>query len=275
MEDFTFRSKSIDVEKIMDEIRSRIREKRGVDYTEAQIRELAHVKLDKFLDSEQVRSGLQEHYQREHSAGRMFQPPPGNFAFEDDTIYASSQGLRGRLISMSRRLLNPVLRMMFNPRPIVDVLQKQSEINAHSARRFARHAELDAIKYEVLNNLVVGITRLGIDTKNQGMRLESLTSRLDFDEQRARALEKVVQYRPGATTPAQDATGEEAATSEDTASGQGGGGDAARRRRRRRRRTRPSSAPGDSGPIESGRDTEGSQKPTSSSGAADDDDETG
>ena len=50
MEDFTFRSDSIDVEKIMDEIRSRIREKRGVDYTEAQIRELAQVKLDKFLD---------------------------------------------------------------------------------------------------------------------------------------------------------------------------------------------------------------------------------
>ena len=269
MEDFTFRSKSIDVEKIMDEIRSRILEKRGVDYTEAQIRELAQAKLEKFLDPEQVRSGLQEHYQREHSTGRMFQPPPGNFAFEDETIYASSPGLRGRLISMSRRLLNPVLRMMFNPRPIVDVLQKQSEINAHSARRFARHAELDAIKYEVLNNMVVAITRLAIDTKNQGMRLESLASRLDLDEQRARALEKVVQYRPGATTPAEDVTGE------DTASEQGGGGDAARRRRRRRRRTRPSTASGDSGAIESGRDTEGSQKPPSSSGAAADDDETG
>ena len=50
MEDFTFRSESIDVEKIMDEIRLRIREKRGVDYTEAQIRELAQAKLERFLE---------------------------------------------------------------------------------------------------------------------------------------------------------------------------------------------------------------------------------
>ena len=268
MEDFTFRSNSIDVEKIMDEIRSRIREKRGVDYTEAQIRELAQAKLERFMDPDQVRSGLHEHSQQERSAGHMFQPPPGNFAFEDETIYASSPGLRGRLIGMSRRLLNPVLRMMFNPRPIVDVLQKQSEINTHSARQFARYAELDALKYEVLNNLVVAVTRLAIDSKNQRMRLDGLASRLDYAEQRARALEKVVQYRPGATTPAEDATGD------DAGSGQGGGGDAARRRRRRGRRTRPSATPGDTGTIEPGRGTDGSQTPPSS-GVADDDDETG
>jgi hypothetical protein len=269
MEDFTFRSESIDVEKIMDEIRLRIREKRGVDYTEAQIRELAQAKLERFLDPEPVRSGLQEHYQQERSAGHMFQPPPGNIAIEHETIYATGPGLRGRLISMSRRLLNPVMRMMFNPRPIVDVFHQQREINAYNARHFAKHSELDALKYEVLNNLVVAVTRLAIDSTNQKMRLDALASRLDHAEQRARALEKVVQYRPGATTPAEDATGD------DSGSGQGGGGDAARRRRRRGRRTRPSAAPGDIGTIEPGRDTEGSQKPPSSSGVVDDDDETG
>jgi hypothetical protein len=36
------------------------------------------------------------------------------------------------------------------------------------------------------------------------MRLESLSSRMDFDERRARALETVVQYRPG-TGPAREA----------------------------------------------------------------------
>ena len=230
MEDFTFRSESINVEKIMDEIRSRIREKRGVDYTEAQIRELAQVKLDKFLDPERVRSGLLKHYLQERSAGRGFQPPPANFAFEDKMIYASSPGLRGRLISLSRRLLHPVLKMLFNPKPIVDVLQMQSEMNAYNARFFAARQELDALNYEMLNNLVVGITRLAIDTKNQRMRIESLASRLDFDERRARALEGVVQYRPGATAPAEEAT------AEDTSGKQGGGGGARRRRRRRSRR---------------------------------------
>ena len=50
MTDFTVRSDNVDVEQIMRQIRSRIREKRGVDYTEEEIRELANVKLEKFLD---------------------------------------------------------------------------------------------------------------------------------------------------------------------------------------------------------------------------------
>ena len=50
MTDFNIRSDSVDVEQIMRQIRSRIREKRGVDYTEDEIHELANVKLEKFLD---------------------------------------------------------------------------------------------------------------------------------------------------------------------------------------------------------------------------------
>ena len=50
MADFNVRSDSVNVEQIMEQIRARIRDKRGVDYTEEQIRELAAVKLQKFLD---------------------------------------------------------------------------------------------------------------------------------------------------------------------------------------------------------------------------------
>ena len=39
MPDFNIRSDSVNVEQIMDQIRARIREKRGVDYTEQQIQE--------------------------------------------------------------------------------------------------------------------------------------------------------------------------------------------------------------------------------------------
>ena len=55
MSDFNVRSDSVNVEQIMEQIRARIREKRGVDYTEQQIRELAAVKLEKFLDPRGVR----------------------------------------------------------------------------------------------------------------------------------------------------------------------------------------------------------------------------
>ena len=50
MSDFTVRSDNVDVEQIMRQIRGRIRDKRGVDYTVEEIRELASVKLEKFLD---------------------------------------------------------------------------------------------------------------------------------------------------------------------------------------------------------------------------------
>ena len=60
MTDFNVRSDSVDVEQIMRQIRERIRQKRGVDYTEEQIRELAAVKLEKFLDPRSVRSDLIE-----------------------------------------------------------------------------------------------------------------------------------------------------------------------------------------------------------------------
>ena len=58
-----------------------------------------------------------------------------------------------------------------------------------------------------------------------------MSSRLDFDERRARALEGVVMYRPGAAAPLQPPAGGETKPSAEV-------GDAQERRRRRRRRGR-------------------------------------
>ena len=89
MSDFSVRSDSVDVEQIMRQIRSRIREKRGVDYTEDEIRELANVKLEKFLDPGGVRSDLLEQYRK----GRDSSSTPRNYAFEDTTLYESEPRL--------------------------------------------------------------------------------------------------------------------------------------------------------------------------------------
>ena len=64
MTDFNIRADSVDVEQIMGRIRARIREKRGVDYTEEEIQELADVKLEQFLDPQGVRSDLVEQFRR-------------------------------------------------------------------------------------------------------------------------------------------------------------------------------------------------------------------
>ena len=64
MADFNIRSDSVNVEQVMEQIRARIRDKRGVDYTEQQIRELAAVKMEKFLDPRGIRSDLLEEFRR-------------------------------------------------------------------------------------------------------------------------------------------------------------------------------------------------------------------
>jgi hypothetical protein len=241
MGDFTIRADAVDVEQIMRQIRQRIREKRGVDYTEEEIRQLAQVRLERFLDPGNVRSDLVRHY-RERSSGTFHLPASDNYAFEDHTIYYSGRGVGGGLINFIRRLLNPVLKLFFNPNPLIHVLHMQSRINDHQAQLFARIEEqfavrkdLDALNYEVLNNLVVEMTRLGIDVKNVKMRLESIASRLDFDERRARALEGVVQYVPGARPGASAPAGPQPAPPAG-ADAAGPGGQRRRRRRRGRRR---------------------------------------
>ena len=110
MADFNIRTDAVDVEQIMRQIRSRIRDKRGVDYTEDQIRELANAKLERFLDPNGVRSGLFEEFRR--------QPPPATYAFEDTTLFDSDKPL----IRFFRKLLRPLLKLMFNPNVLSSTL---------------------------------------------------------------------------------------------------------------------------------------------------------
>jgi hypothetical protein len=226
MTDFSVRSDHVDVEQIMRQIRSRIREKRGVDYTEEEIRELASVKLEKFLDPRGVRSDLLEQFRRKREASL-----PPNFEFEDTTLFETHRGF----LAFLRRMLRPILKLFFNPNPLIEALHIQSKLNA-------QQAAIEPLYYEVMHNLVLETTRLGIEVKNLKMRVESMSSRLDFDERRARALEGVVQYRPGAVPPLQPPTGAGGAERPLTEAEQ-----AERRSRRRRRRgkRRPADAPGE------------------------------
>ncbi len=262
MADFTARSDSANVEQIMDQIRTRIAEKRGIDYTEDEVRRLATVKLETFLDPTKARSDLVERYRRRRQPG----PPtadssqrvdderrsPPSYDLEDMEIYGSSRGTVGRVIYFIRRLLNPILKLFFNPDPIVRVLHVQNQINAHTARQLERgRREVDELCFELLDNLLVEMTRLGIDMKNYTMRLESVASRLDFDERRARALNGRGPDTVSAPGPAAVATpaGSTEEGGKDTLAAAGTG---RRRRRRRRGRRRPpggtSASPTDSAP---------------------------
>ena len=203
MPDFNVRSDSVNVEQIMEQIRVRIREKRGVDYTEQQIRELAAVKLEKFLDPRGVRSDLLDQFRK---AQPPYEPPElPNFAFEDATLFESHRAP----IRWMRKLLMPLLKLLFNPNPLIQALHIQSRLNAINAERDAKRESarraMDQLYYELVHNLVVETTRTGIEVKNLKMRVESISSRLEFNERRARALESAVVYKAADQdeTPAQ------------------------------------------------------------------------
>jgi hypothetical protein len=178
MADFNIRSDSVNVEQIMEQIRARIREKRGVDYTEEQIRELAAVKLETFLNPHSVRSGLLEQF-REGGVS-----PFENYEFEDHTLFESHRAP----LRWLRRLLRPFLKLFFNLDRLIAALHLQSGINT-------KQGQFGQVSFELLHNLVVETTRLGIEVRNLKMRVESLSSRFDFAERRARALEGIVQAR--------------------------------------------------------------------------------
>jgi hypothetical protein len=208
MADFNIRTDAVDVEQIMRQIRARIESKRGVDYTEQQIQELASAKLERFLDPKGIRSDLVEQFRRvrDTKLEAFTLDQELRTGFDAEMLYGTHRGI----LRTMRRLLNPILKLFFNPNTLIHAIHKQSGINAlfEAQFQFLRHKtqqrdEVDVLYYELVHNLVLELTRVGIENRNLKMRLESLSSRMDFDERRARALETVVQYRPG-TGPARE-----------------------------------------------------------------------
>ena len=247
MAEFDTRTDSVDVTRIMERIRRGIREQRGGDDSERQARELAEVTLERCLEPRRTRSDLVDHNRRLTPPGRFDRDgqgrslAPESFEFDENTVYVSSSGgTMGKLIYLIRKLLNPILRLFFNPDPIILAMVRQAEINSRlldlldrvnaeferTGKKFVAREELDALNYEVTSNLVTEMTRLAVDMKNHRMLVESVAGRLDFEERRAQALDSTTQAR--STPPAGEAEGAE---SDGTAA-------APTRSRRRRRRSR-------------------------------------
>src|SRR5712691_546178 len=116
MPDFNVRSDSVNVEHIMEQIRARISERRGVDYTEQQIRELAAVKLEKFLDPRGLRSDLLDQFRKAHVPAPPVTVPL--YPFEDTTLFDSHRGI----VRFFRRLFRPVLKLFFNSNALAQSL---------------------------------------------------------------------------------------------------------------------------------------------------------
>ena len=132
MSEFTIRSESVDVEQIMKQIRARILEKRGADYTEDQIRELASVRLEKFLEPRNLRSDLLEQFRKSRPAINT-EPAPITppYTVAEADIYATHRGG----LRFLRKIFGPLLKLMVNLNPLLHVIHKQAEFNVDLLER--------------------------------------------------------------------------------------------------------------------------------------------
>ena len=186
----------------MEQIRARIREKRGVDYTEQQIRELAAVKLEKFLDPRGVRSDLLDQFRK---AQPTYEPPElPNFAFEDATLFESHRGAD----PVDPQAADAAAQAAFQPEPADSgaphpVAPEHDQRGARRAARGGAAADGSAVRYELVHNLVVETTRHGHrgQEPEDARRGRSRAGWSSTSSARARARSAVV-YKPAEPTNA-------------------------------------------------------------------------
>jgi hypothetical protein len=227
----------------MSDIRRRIGQRHSIDLSNSQIQELAARRLESILDPRVIKPALLDQLRR--SAGTPATPPiPGQgkeppFVFEAQTLYESHRGL----LRFVRRLLNPILKLFFNPNPLIHALNAQAKLNAaaqaRETERDQRQAEWNALHYEILQRLVTETSRLSLELQNASLQVESLAAKVDFNERRVRNLEGTAQPQPKVVPQRQTDVPSPAgaATPESPAGEQAGeqSAEAGRRRRRRRR----------------------------------------
>jgi hypothetical protein len=164
-----------------------------------------------------------------------------------------------------RRLLNPLLKLFFNPNPLIRALHIQAKLNVEAAERDAerdrRQTEWNALHYEIVQRLVTEVSRASLELQALSLRIESLDAKVEFNERRVRGIEGSVhrarpqgerpqseRVRPAEQPPPAAAPAEsEAAPVEPAAPATEGqpSSEGARRRRRRRRGRRSGMGPGE------------------------------
>jgi hypothetical protein len=227
----------------MRDIRARIAQRHGIELSNQQIQELAARRLESILDPRTIKPGLLDQLRKNAGAQHevtvpAVEPLPA-FTFESQTLYESHRGA----LRVIRRLLNPILKLFFNPNPLIHALNTQARMNAEAAAREAesakRQTEWNALHYEILQRLVTEVSRVSLEVQSLSLRVESLAAKVGFNERRVRGLEGTL-HQPRPARPQEAAVGEKAAVEVLPGGTAGEPTSEGVRRRRRRRRGRRS-----------------------------------
>lgn len=175
MSTFSAKGSDIDVEAVMANIRKRIEEKRKGLYTEEEIREIAEMKLDAVLDPSEFNSDFVSAFR---ARDRQW-----NFTFSPETIYASSRGGTGSIIRLARKVLNPLLKLFFNPNPVISALSRQADLNRYYVL--------------LLHNIALEMTKMNLELTHLKARLRAMGVRVDVQGRREKVLEELAVPKTG------------------------------------------------------------------------------
>jgi hypothetical protein len=183
----------VDVEQIMRDIRSNIAQRHGVELTDQQVQELAARRLESILDPRTIKPSLLDQLRRAagarpdtEAASARTEPP---YTFEDTTLFESPNAF----VRFMRRLLAPILKLFFNPNPLIRALNIQARLNkesiARETERDQRQAEWNALHYELLQRVVSETAKVSLEVQSLALRVESLAGKVDFNERRVRGID--------------------------------------------------------------------------------------
>ena len=181
----------------MRDIRARIAQRHGIELSTQQIQELAARRLEAILDPRHVKPHCSNSSARRRPPTDAPARPVETYEVRGSHAFRNPPGL----LRFFRRLLNPILKLFFNPTPLSPALNPQAASTRTrrraSSKREHRQTEWNALQFELVQRMVLEtVARQHRDAEPR--RPSRIAQRqVDFNERRVRGLETV----PAATSP--------------------------------------------------------------------------
>ena len=188
MEHFFSAGKEIDVEKIMEDIRQKIEEKKRAGILKQKdIDEISHMELLPLPDFLDIPNVYEPHLYPEGQS-EPFEPFQVDQEIEAGAAKKFMAAFRRLLFPLVRFLIRPITRDMKNL--FVEMLNENKR-EIHRLRPLVLHSkEYIHLMHNALNNMIVESSKLKIEEELLKTRITIMEDRIEFLEKRGRQIEK-------------------------------------------------------------------------------------
>jgi hypothetical protein len=213
MESFISANKEINVDRIMSAIQKRIQEKKEAGVIrQIEVDEIVDMELLPLPDFLEVPNVYEPHLypaQADAPPKKEFHPLEITFEIEEGPGF---RGFIKKIFIKIRKVIFPLIRFM--TRPIYNELKQFSgdRYNDNAYKTFKNTEEIENYKqvvmqskeyikllHNALNNLIVESSKLKIDHELQKTKIKVLEDKIEFLENRERAIEKKIFPQPDST----------------------------------------------------------------------------